>query len=152
MLSYGTVKQAVRILKKVLLLKRRLIYFDRIVANSRKFMTVSLQDLAAQIKKSEEQTAQLRKQAEELRNHERTGIIDQVLQQIAEYGLTAADLKLAGRVSKVASTSQKTNKTPAPAKYRGPAGQTWSGGRGRKPGWITEALAIGKSLSDFEIS
>ncbi|RYE70816.1 MAG: H-NS histone family protein, partial [Oxalobacteraceae bacterium] len=23
---------------------------------------------------------------------------------------------------------------------------------GRKPGWVTEALAAGKSLSDFEIS
>lgn len=115
-------------------------------------MTVSLQDLAAQIKKSEEHTAQLRKQAEELRNHERAGIIDQVLQQIAEYSLTAADLKLSGRASKGTSSSQKTKRTPAPAKYQGPDGQTWSGGRGRKPGWVTEALAAGKSLSDYEIS
>ena len=30
-------------------------------------------------------------------------------------------------------------------------GETWSGGRGRKPRWVTEALAAGKSLSDFEI-
>ncbi|RYX90588.1 MAG: H-NS histone family protein, partial [Bradyrhizobiaceae bacterium] len=36
-------------------------------------------------------------------------------------------------------------------RYRGPAGETWSGGRGRKPRWVSEALAAGKSLSDFEI-
>ena len=41
-------------------------------------MTMSLQDLTAQIKKNEELTAQLRKQAEELRNHERAGIIDEL--------------------------------------------------------------------------
>lgn len=115
-------------------------------------MTLSLQDLTAQIQKSEEHIAQLRKQAEELRNHERAGIIDQVRQQIAEYGLTAAELKLSGRTPQGASPSQKTKKVPAAAKYRGPEGQTWSGGRGRKPGWVTEALASGKSLSDFEIS
>ena len=115
-------------------------------------MAISLQDLTAQIQKNEELTAQLRKQAEELRNHERAGIIDQVRKQIAEYGLTAADLKLSDRASKGAKASRKTKKEPAAAKYQGPNGQTWSGGRGRKPGWVTEALAAGKSLSDFEIS
>lgn len=115
-------------------------------------MTVSLQDLNAQIQKNEEQIAQLRKQAEELRNHERSGIIEQMRQQIAEYGLTAADLKLSERASRTTKVSQKTKKTPAPAKYQNADGQTWSGGRGRKPGWVTEALAAGRSLSDFEIS
>jgi DNA-binding protein H-NS len=115
-------------------------------------MTVSLQDLNAQIQKNEEQIAQLRKQAEEMRNHERAGVIEQLRQQIAEYGLTAVDLKLSDRAPKTAKASQKTKKTPAAAKYQGPDGQTWSGGRGRKPGWVTEALAAGKSLSDFEIA
>ncbi|MFC3059153.1 H-NS histone family protein [Paenirhodobacter populi] len=37
-------------------------------------------------------------------------------------------------------------------KYRNPADpeQTWTG-RGRKPGWIAEALAQGKPIEDFEI-
>ena len=115
-------------------------------------MATSLQDLTAQIQRNEELTAQLRKQAEELRNHERAGIIDHVRKQIADYGLTAADLKLSDRAPKGAKASQKTKKEPAAAKYQGPDGQTWSGGRGRKPGWVKEALAAGKSLSDFEIS
>ena len=115
-------------------------------------MTTLLKDITAQIQKNEVLTAQLRKQAEELRNHERAGIIDQVRKQIAEYGLTASDLKFSDRTPKATKASQKTKKEPAAAKYQGPAGQTWSGGRGRKPGWVTKALAAGKSLSDFKIS
>ncbi|MBY6142312.1 H-NS histone family protein [Leisingera daeponensis] len=40
----------------------------------------------------------------------------------------------------------------AAAKYTNPAdpSQTWSG-RGRKPGWVHEALKAGKSIEDLEI-
>lgn len=40
----------------------------------------------------------------------------------------------------------------AAAKYVNPAdpSQTWSG-RGRKPGWVHEALKAGKSIEDLEI-
>ncbi|SEB02943.1 H-NS family nucleoid-associated regulatory protein [Rubrimonas cliftonensis] len=44
-------------------------------------------------------------------------------------------------------------KKPTPeAKYRHPErpAVTWSG-RGRKPGWISEGLAAGKTLEDFAI-
>lgn len=41
-------------------------------------------------------------------------------------------------------------KAPPAARYRNPhdASQTWSG-RGRKPGWVSEALAAGKRLDDL---
>jgi DNA-binding protein H-NS len=110
-------------------------------------MATSLADINAEIKKNEEQLAQLKKQAEDFRSQERAGVIDDVRKKIAEYGLTAADLKLSSRAPKAPSI-----KSSAVAKYRGPAGESWSGGRGRKPRWVTEALAAGKSLSDFEIN
>ncbi|KAF1072850.1 H-NS histone family protein [Variovorax sp.] len=114
-------------------------------------MASTLADINSQIQKHDEQIAQLRKQAEELRNHERAGVIEEIRKKIADYGLTASDLKLsAGRAVSV----KRTASTPAPkaaAKYRSPTGETWSGGRGRKPRWVTEALAAGKSLTDFEI-
>ena len=113
-------------------------------------MASTLADINSQIQKNEEQIAQLRKQAEELRNHERAGVIDEVRKKIAEYGLTAADLKLSGRVGSV-KRSISAAPTKAAAKYRSPNGETWSGGRGRKPRWVTEALAAGKSLTDYEI-
>jgi len=106
----------------------------------------SLADINSQIKKHDEQIAQLRKQAEELRNQERAGVIEELRRKIAEFGLTAADLKLTGRGKRSTPVAGKS----AP-KYRSPTGETWSGGRGRKPRWVTEALAAGKSMSDFEI-
>jgi len=92
----------------------------------------------------------LRKQAEDLRNQERAGVIEELRKKIAEFGLTASDLKLGGRGA-AAKRSAGAAAPKAAAKYRGPTGETWSGGRGRKPRWVTEALAAGKSLSDYEI-
>ena len=109
----------------------------------------TLADINSQIKKHDEQIAQLRVQAEQLRNQERTGVIDDIRKKIAEYGLTASDLKLAGRAPGRRPAATTAGRTAA--KYRGPTGETWSGGRGRKPRWVTEALAAGKSLSEFEI-
>ena len=109
----------------------------------------TLADINSQIKKNEEQIAQLRKQAEELRNQERASVIDEVRKKIAEYGLTASDLKLSTRGGSKRGFAAAPVKSAA--KYIGPAGETWSGGRGRKPRWVSEALAAGKSLSDFEI-
>ncbi|MCU4121826.1 H-NS histone family protein [Variovorax sp. N23] len=111
-------------------------------------MASTLADINSQIKKNEEHIAQLRKQAEELRNHERAGVIEEIRLKIAEFGLTAADLKLSTRAAGKRSVSAAPAKA---AKYRGPSGETWSGGRGRKPRWVTEVLAAGKSLSDYEI-
>jgi DNA-binding protein H-NS len=113
-------------------------------------MASTLADINSQIKKHDELIAQLRKQAEDLRNQERAGVIEEVRKKIAEYGLTASDLKLSARGGSV----KRGNVAPgakSAAKYRGPSGETWSGGRGRKPRWVTEALAAGKSLSEFEI-
>lgn len=110
----------------------------------------TLADINSQIKKHDELITQLRQKAEELRNHERAGVIEEIRRKIAEYGLSATDLKLGTR----AGNGKRAAGTPAPkgiAKYRGPAGESWSGGRGRKPRWVTEALAAGKALSDFEI-
>jgi DNA-binding protein H-NS len=111
----------------------------------------SLADINSQIKKHDEQIAQLRKQAEDLRNQERSGVIEELRKKIAEYGLTASDLKLSARGGAVKRANVGAVSTKAAAKYRGPTGETWSGGRGRKPRWVTEALAAGKSLTDYEI-
>lgn len=109
-------------------------------------MVVTLADINSQIKKNEEQIAQLRKQAEELRNHERAGVIEELRRKIAEYGISASELKLSARAG-----GRRNSPAVRAPKYRGPGGESWSGGRGRKPRWVTEALAAGKSLSDFEI-
>ncbi|MDQ7954577.1 MAG: H-NS histone family protein [Rhodocyclaceae bacterium] len=113
-------------------------------------MAITLAEINSQIQQHDELIAQLRKQAEELRTHERAGVIEDIRKKIADYGITAADLKLTVR-----GTGKRAVSAPAakPAvKYRSPTGETWSGGRGRKPRWVTEALAAGKSLSEFEVN
>jgi DNA-binding protein H-NS len=65
---------------------------------------------------------------------------------VAEYGFTLDEVNAAPRGAK----SGKGVK--ALPKYRNPAApeQTWTG-RGRKPGWIHDALAKGLDITDLEI-
>ncbi|PZQ76633.1 MAG: histidine biosynthesis protein HisIE [Variovorax paradoxus] len=113
-------------------------------------MAITLAEINSQIQQHDELIAQLRKQAEELRTQERAGVIEDIRKKIADYGITAADLKLSVRSGGKRAVSALAAK-PA-VKYRSPTGETWSGGRGRKPRWVTEALAAGKSLAEFEVN
>ncbi len=60
-----------------------------------------------------------------------------------KFGFALTDLVEGGAAKKKAAPE---------AKYRHPEnpGVTWSG-RGRKPGWISEGLAAGKTLDDFAV-
>lgn len=88
------------------------------------------------------QIAKLEREAEELRRQELKNVIAQVRQAIADYGLTAADLGLAGRGRKAGVTKVKAKaarRGAGEAKYRDPkTGQTWTG-HGRPPAWIASA-------------
>lgn len=89
-------------------------------------------------------------EAEELRVKELNDVIQDIKEKVKAYGLSAQDLGFSGG----ATTRRKRSAGSAPkaaAKYRGPNGETWSGGRGRKPRWVTEALAAGKKLEQFAI-
>lgn len=97
-----------------------------------------------------EQAQQLMQQAEEARKAEISSVVADIKEKISKYGLTAKDLGLiASAGSKKAGTSGP--KQSAPAKYRGPNGELWSGGAGRKPKWVIEAQAAGKNIEDFRI-
>ncbi len=71
-------------------------------------------------------------------------------QKAAELGVTVSELY--GRAAEPAAPrTRKPRKDagqPAGVKYRGPSGETWSG-RGRRPGWLNEALAQGRGVADF---
>lgn len=88
-------------------------------------------------------------EAEEMRQKEIDAAIADIREKIQLYGLTAADLGFAGGGPGGARRGKP--QAPAPVKYRGPNGQTWSGGRGRKPQWVTEALKQGRDLSEFAV-
>ncbi len=105
------------------------------------------------------QIESLKDEADKIRRKEVEGVIGRIREAITVYGLTAADLGLAGaakapKAVKAPSTKKrggrKAAKGAAAAKYRNDAGQTWVG-RGKRPQWLRDALAGGKTLADFEI-
>lgn len=86
-----------------------------------------------------EKAEQLLAEAEEARQSEIKTVTADIRQKMSVYGLTVQDLALPG-------TPGKSHKSMSPTKYRGPNGQGWGGGRGRKPDWILQALKEGKDI------
>jgi len=79
--------------------------------------------------------------------------LSSILNRIATYGFTAAELGFAsgGRASNKQATV--TAKGKQPAKYANPdnPSQTWAGGKGPTPKWVKEQQAAGKTLDDLLI-
>ena len=93
-------------------------------------------------------------EAEDLRVKELSEVIEDIKQKMKAYGLTAHDIGVSRGGATGARRKKSTSGTAKPkakARFRGPNGETWSGGRGRKPRWVTEALAKGKKIEDFAI-
>ncbi|MBA4262267.1 MAG: histidine biosynthesis protein HisIE [Comamonadaceae bacterium] len=93
------------------------------------------------------QAQKLMAQAEQARKDELASTIADIKARMKQFGITAADLGGAASGGKKAGKS----KSSAPAKYRGPNGELWAGGPGRKPEWVRAVLASGKSVEDFRI-
>jgi DNA-binding protein H-NS len=97
------------------------------------------------------QIDQLTKEAEKARQAEVASVVADIRAKMAEYGITLNDI-----AGKAGGTGRKGRKrapfagTKAPPKYRGSNGQVWSG-RGRRPGWLQEELAKGRSLDDLQV-
>jgi DNA-binding protein H-NS len=88
--------------------------------------------------------SELQKQAEEIKAREQSEVIADIRKKIEEYALTAEDLGFGGK------TPAKKASRKVAVRYRDNAGNTWTG-RGKRPGWLTQALASGKSVDDFLI-
>ena len=77
-------------------------------------------------------------------------VIADIKEKMQAYGLTGSDIGLGGGLKRRKNPSSGSKTAPV-IKYRGPNGETWSGGRGRKPNWVVEMLAAGKSLDDYAV-
>jgi DNA-binding protein H-NS len=91
-----------------------------------------------------QQIAELEKKATIAIKKEARTVIERIKQQIAEFGLTAADLGLEiARRAAVKTRAKRTKRVLTP-KYREPTtGKTWNG-HGKRPGWIVAAQKKGK--------
>lgn len=95
------------------------------------------------------QIAALQQQAAEIKAQEFNKTVLEIQQKMEAFGITVADLDGSkGRVRKAGKPSQSAN--PAPAKFRGPNGESWSG-RGLMPKWMAALVAQGKTKEDFAI-
>ncbi len=98
----------------------------------------------------------LKLEAEKMRKQEVAGVIARIREAIKFYDLTSADLGLGGRPKGASATkpAAKGKKAKAKAsrvvKFRNDSGGTW-GGIGKRPRWLQEALASGKTLQDFAV-
>ncbi len=93
------------------------------------------------------QAQSLMAQAEQARKDELSNVINDIKAKMKQYGITAADL---GGASAGVRKAAKSKSGAAP-KYRGPNGELWAGGPGRKPQWVRDALAAGKNLDAYKI-
>lgn len=89
----------------------------------------------------------LLKEAEVVRQQELAAIIASIKEQIKQHELKPDELfpgwnKAHGKVQ------GRIRREP---KYRGPNGQTWGGGSGRKPDWVREIESKGGNLDDYLI-
>ena len=91
------------------------------------------------------QRGELEQQINDAWKREAKEAISQVKRLITDYSLTASDcgFRSGGDVAPVERV-----RTPAPVKYRGPEGQTWSG-RGRAPNWLVAMEAQGRHKDAF---
>jgi DNA-binding protein H-NS len=94
------------------------------------------------------QAKALMEQAEQARKAEIAAVIADIKTKMKEYGITLADL---GGAATARKPGTKRTKSTAAAKYRGPNGELWAGGPGRKPEWVRALLAQGKNLEDYRI-
>ena len=92
------------------------------------------------------QAQALMAQAEQARKDELATVLADIKAKMKQYGITVADLGGAA-----AGKKAPKSKSAAPAKYKGPNGELWAGGPGRKPEWVRAVLAAGKSIEDYRI-
>jgi DNA-binding protein H-NS len=114
----------------------------------------NLVDIQSQIEK-------LQKQAEQIKTREFEKTVQEIRAKMQAFGITVKDLQIPGKgrgrakasadkVAKSSTAKKKRAGVAVAAKYRGPAGETWSG-RGLSPRWLTALIAQGRSKEEFAI-
>jgi DNA-binding protein H-NS len=100
-------------------------------------------------KQIQKQIETLQRQAEKLRMQEVDAVIARIKVAVTHYGLTAEQLGF-GAAANGAKTKAKARK-PGPtrsSKYSDGQGNSWSG-VGKRPYWLRDALAAGRTLEEF---
>lgn len=114
----------------------------------------------------QDQIEKLTKQASDIRAREFDNTVQEILAKMTAFGIALKDLrpkktvkpgKSKSKPNSPASRGSGTKKAKSKfagsvvaAKFRGPAGESWSG-RGLMPRWLAGQIALGKSKEDFAV-
>lgn len=116
--------------------------------------TAQLEKLEAEHAKRVAALKEVEAQLAAIRAANRAAKLMEIKKQIADYGFTAADLFEPPKPQRKPRTAKtgEASKPATEAKYRNPTtGETWGGGRGRKPAWVLEAMVKGVDIETFRI-
>lgn len=114
-------------------------------------MTKTIDQIQSQIDKLQAEAAAIRKS-------ELPEVIRKLKETIATYGITAKDLGLSasgaatrGKKAAGPAANAKGTRGAGAAKFADGQGNTWIG-RGKRPQWLRDALAQGKTLEEFLVA
>lgn len=88
----------------------------------------------------------LQAEAEAVRKAELVGVIEEIKAKMATHSISVSDLSKSAKVKKAPKL-----KADKPAKYKGPNGELWAGGLGRKPAWVNQLISEGKDIETYRI-
>jgi DNA-binding protein H-NS len=71
-------------------------------------------------------------------------VLEEIRAKMLAYNISAQDLDRTGK-------KPAKSKSNTPPKYKGPNGELWAGGLGRKPQWVRDVMAQNKNLEDYRI-
>lgn len=89
---------------------------------------------------------ELMREAEKARREQIAQVIAEIRAKMAEHGITVEDLGGRGGAKRATGAKAKV------VRYRGPNGEEWSGGPGRRPEWVRDAIAKGEDLEKYRVA
>ncbi|NRT57704.1 H-NS histone family protein [Sphaerotilus uruguayifluvii] len=109
----------------------------------------TLQDLRAKQEELRKQQEEIARSIDDMKSAQRSGVIAEIKDLMAQHGLTVADLTPGTRSARVPAEGKTKEVSKVAIKYRdAETGSTWTG-RGLKPRWLVAALEAGRSLEEF---
>ena len=111
--------------------------------------------MAKTLNQIEKQIAQLKKEAEALKQKEVGGVVARIKEAIEHYQLTPQDIfggrgKAPANGKKPGPKKAGRSKGASAPKFRSEDGKTWTG-HGKRPNWFKAALEAGKTPEDLMI-
>lgn len=104
-----------------------------------------------QLLEIQSQIAELQRQAEAIRTAEFQVVVKEITEKMVTYGITIQDLESGGRIRKTAAGKTEKSSKPAPAKFKGPNGEVWSG-RGLMPRWLSALINQGHTKEEYAVA